>query len=90
MSDFAFALGERNETTKTVSVTFTVDGLNYTRDVNASATETAFDLMGRVLEVGRGLLTKVALGVVKDDATVAAEPVLEPTPTEEAPADDAA
>lgn len=76
MSDFSFAIGALNEDAQTVSVTFTVAGLTYTRNVNAAfrngeydSTETTF----RVLDVGRGVLNKISLGVLKDDATLAAE-----------------
>lgn len=88
MSDFAFAIGERDAATNSVPVTFTVDGKAYTRGVTATATDTSDALMLRVLDVGRGVLNKIALGVLKDDATIAAEQAAM-TPPEDT-ADDAA
>lgn len=76
MSDFSFSIGALDADAKTVPVTFTIAGLAYSRSVNAAfrnddydSTETTF----RVLDVGRGVLNKVSLGVLKDDATLEAE-----------------
>jgi len=76
VSDFSFAIGALDVDAKTVPVTFVVAGLSYSRPVNAAfrneeydSTETTF----RVLDVGRGVLNKVSLGVLKDDATLEAE-----------------
>lgn len=70
MSDFSFSIGAPEGAAKTVPVTFTVAGLNYSRMVNAvfrgdtyDADETAL----RVLDVGRGVLNKISLGVLKED-----------------------
>ncbi len=74
MSDFSFVIGALDETAKTVPVTFTVAGQAYSRMVNAAYRNgeyDATDTLLRVLDVGRGTINKVVIGVLKSDEQLA-------------------
>lgn len=73
MSTFSFTIGDPDETTGTVAVSFVVDGETYTRNVN-SVGASGDDLTLRVLDVGRALINKIAVGVAPSDDDVPPTP----------------